>query len=145
MDQRLSAVTVGVQDLGRARRFYEEGLGWKPGFTNEEIVFYQLNGLVLILWGRASLAEDGGVPDGPAGFSGIALAHNVESPEAVDALLARAVAAGARLTRPAHGADWGGYSGYFTDPEGHLWEVAFNPHWVITPDGNTRIGSDAPA
>lgn len=140
MEQRLSAVTVGVGDLARARRFYEEGLGWKPGSTTGEIVFYQLNGLVLILWGRASLAEDGGVSNTPAGFSGLALAHNVASEAEADALLARAEAAGATITRPAHRADWGGYSGYFTDPEGHLWEVAYNPHWVITAEGNTLLG-----
>lgn len=139
MEQRLSAVTLGVDDLGRARRFYEEGLGWQPGFSNDEIVFYQLNGMVLILWARAALAEDAGVADTPPAFPGLALAHNVASPEETDALLARAVAAGATLTRPAHRADWGGYSGYFRSPDGHLWEIAHNPTWVLTPDGNTRL------
>ena len=138
MQQRLSLVTLGVGDLARARRFYE-ALGWttraSPG---DDIVFFQAGGMVVALWGRAELAEDSGVEDG-GGWGGVTLAHNVRSPAEVDAVLAAAEAAGARIARPGAATFWGGYSGAFVDPEGHPWEVAHNPHWTLGEDGSVTL------
>ena len=141
MEQRLSLVTLGVTDLDRSRRFYEDGLGWRAsevGASTGEVVFFQLGGIALALWGREALAADAGLPSpGPGGsFSGVALAHNVRSREEVDAVLARARAAGGRVLRPGGAASWGGYTGYFADPDGHLWEVAWNPHFTLREDGS---------
>ncbi|HEU4565175.1 MAG TPA: VOC family protein [Gemmatimonadaceae bacterium] len=145
MEQRVSLLTLGVGDLARARRFYEQGLGWTAGFAAGDVVFFQIGGAVLALWPRAELAADAGVGGADAGgFGGIALAHNVRSREEVDAVLAEAVAAGARLARPARETEWGGYSGYFADPEGHLWEVAWNPHWQLRADGTVSLQREEP-
>ena len=140
MEQRLSLVTLGVADLERARRFYEDGLGWRRGNDHEEVVFYQLRGMVLALWGREALAQDARQPDAGDGFGGIALAYNARSREEVDAVLAQAKSAGGRIPKPAVDASWGGYSGYFADPDGHLWEIAWNPGWTIMDDGSVRLG-----
>lgn len=140
MDQRLSLVTLGVADLGRAARFYEEGLGWRRGTNNDGVVFFQTPGTIVALWPRAELAADVGVPAEGSGFGGVALAFNARSREEVDAVLAEAKAAGARIVKRAAEAFWGGYSGYFADPDGHLWEVAFNPFWTITDDGRVVLG-----
>jgi len=140
MEQRMSLVTLGVADLARARRFYE-GLGWRVGMAVEgEVVFFQLNGLVLSLYPRAALARDAGVAEAGSGFTGITLAHNVRSKAEVDAVLGEAARVGGRIVRPALRAEWGGYSGYFTDPDGHLWEVAHNPGFPIDAEDNTRLG-----
>lgn len=142
MEQRLSLITLGVADLARSRRFYEEGLGWRPsGAGNDEVAFYQLGGLALALWGREDLAADAGLPrPGPAeGFAGIALAHNGRARDEVDTILARAAAAGGRLLRAGAATPWGGYTGYFADPDGHLWEVAWNPHFPLEADGSLRL------
>jgi len=139
MEQRLSLVTLGVADLARARRFYGEGLGWRRGNAEEGIAFYQMPGAILALWSRPDLAEDAGVADSGAQFSGVTLAYNARSRQEVDAVLAEAVAAGATLSKPAHDTVWGGYSGYFADPDGHLWEVAHNPFWTIADDGAIRL------
>ena len=139
MEQRLSLVTLGVADLARSRRFYEDGLGWKRGNDNDSVAFYQMPGGIFALWSRASLAEDAGVSDAGASFAGIALAYNARNREEVDAVLAEAKAAGAGLVKPAHDTFWGGYSGYFADPDGHLWEVAHNPFWTIAEDGAVRL------
>ncbi|CAN5367205.1 VOC family protein [soil metagenome] len=130
MEPRLSLVTLGVSDLARARTFYEHGLGWpvQPQSTGD-VVFFGLQGLWLALWSREALAEDAGLSPGGSGFSGIALAHNVRTRQEVDAVLAQAEGAGARIVRGAQEVFWGGYTGYFTDPDGHLWEVAHNPHF----------------
>jgi catechol 2,3-dioxygenase-like lactoylglutathione lyase family enzyme len=138
MEQRLSVVTLGVADLERARRFYE-ALGWKRGNRHESVVFFQLNGMVLSLFSRQALAEDTQVPPEGSGFGGIVLAHNARSREDVDAVLAEAERAGARILKPAQDAFWGGYSGCFADPDGHPWEVAWNPEWELTPEGNVRL------
>src|SRR5688572_3242821 len=138
MEQRLSVVTLGVADLDRSRRFYE-ALGWKRGNTHAEVVFFQLNGMVLSLWSRASLAADANLPNEGGGFGGIVLAYNARSREEVDAVLAEAERAGARILKPAGEAFWGGYSGCFADPDGHPWEVAWNPEWELTPEGNVRL------
>ena len=139
MEQRLSLVTLGVADLTRARRFYEDGLGWTRGNDHAEVVFYQLGGMVLALWGRAALAQDAGVAHGRDGFGGIALAYNARSRTEVDAVLAEAAAAGATIVKPAADTFWGGYAGYFADPDGHLWEIAWNPEWTLAEDGSVRL------
>ena len=138
MEQRLSVVTLGVADLERARRFYES-LGWQRGNRHESVVFFQLNGMVLSLFSREALAEDTQVPEAGSGFGGIVLAYNARSREDVDAVLAEAERAGARILKPAQDAFWGGYSGCFADPDGHPWEVAWNPEWELTPEGNVRL------
>ncbi|MBX7450323.1 VOC family protein [Mycolicibacterium sp. 3033] len=138
MEQRISLITLGVDDLTRARRFYEDGLGWQPRDAPEGVVFYQLPGIALALFGRADLAEDSHHPvDGR--FSGITIAINQRTEADVDAALEQAVAAGATLLKPAERVFWGGYSGYFADPDGHVWEVALNPAWTINEDGTLTI------
>ena len=141
MEQRMSLITLGVGDLARARRFYEQGLGWRVGLAVAgEVAFFQLNGLILSLCSCAALAQDAGVAEAGSGFAGITLAHNVRSEEEVDTLLSEAQRAGGRVVKPALRAEWGGYSGYFADLDGHLWEVAFNPGFPIDAEGNTRLG-----
>jgi catechol 2,3-dioxygenase-like lactoylglutathione lyase family enzyme len=141
MEQRVSLVTLGVADLERALRFYEQ-LGWRRGNAHAEVVFFQLGGLVLGLFSREALAADAGLPSaGSGGFGGMALAYNARSREEVDAVLAEAAAAGATILKPAEDAFWGGYSGYFADPDGHLWEVAWNPEWTIREDGSVKLGT----
>jgi catechol 2,3-dioxygenase-like lactoylglutathione lyase family enzyme len=128
MEPRISIVTLGVADLQRSIRFYEQGLGWKRSSAGgEAIVFFHTRGVVLALYPRQLLAEDANLVNGH-GFGGITLAHNVESKAAVDAVLTQAVAAGATLIKLPRTAEWGGYSGYFADPDGHLFEVAWNPN-----------------
>jgi catechol 2,3-dioxygenase-like lactoylglutathione lyase family enzyme len=138
MEQRVSVITLGVRDLRRARDFYE-ALGWKTNAApGDDVVFFQAGGMVVSLWGRDQLAEDSGVQDG-GGWGGTTLAHNVRSPAEVDAVLAQANAAGGTITRPGGETFWGGYSGVFTDPDGHPWEVAHNPHWTVAEDGAVRL------
>jgi len=138
MDQRLSVVTLGVSDLRRARAFYE-ALGWKTeAGPDDDVVFFQAGGLVVALWSRESLAEDSTVDD-TGGWGGITLAHNVGSPAEVDAVIAEAQVAGARVGRPGAETFWGGYSGVFIDPDGHPWEVAHNPHWQLGEDGSVSL------
>ncbi len=137
MEQRLSLVTLGVSDLARARAFYER-LGWKRTGDDEEVAFFQAGGMVVALWSRAHLAEDSTVEDA-GGWGGVTLAQNVRSPADVDAVLAEAKAAGARIGREGAETFWGGYSGVFVDPDGHPWEVAHNPFWTIDEDGSTRL------
>ncbi len=138
MEQRVSLVTLGVRDLARARAFYET-LGWRTNAApGDEVVFFQAGGMIIALWGRAELAEDSGVEDS-GGWGGITLAHNVRSPAEVDAVIAEAEAAGATVTRPGAATFWGGYSGAFTDSDGHAWEVAHNPHWTLAEDGSVSL------
>jgi predicted lactoylglutathione lyase len=139
MEQRVSLVTLGVADVAAARRFYE-ALGWTPGPTaGDEVVFFQAGRMILALWGRAALADDSGVTDA-GGWGGITLAHNVGSPAEVDAVLGQARAAGASIPREGGETFWGGYSGVFVDPDGHPWEVAYNPFWTLEDDGSIRLG-----
>ena len=127
MEQRISIITLGVADVSRARTFYER-LGWR-GQEMEETVFFQAGSMALILWGRVKLAEDSGVADtGAGGFDGVVLAHNLRSRAEVDALMDTAATAGAEITRSARETFYGGYAGYFQDPDGHLWEIAWNPN-----------------
>ena len=139
MEQRVSLVTLGVSDLRRARRFYENGLGWTPGFASDDVVFYETGGPIIGLFGRRELASDARIKDDGSGFGGVALAHNVRSREEVDAVLEEVKRAGAKILKPAEKTPWGGYSGYFTDMDGHLWEVAHNPAWTIGDDGSVRM------
>jgi hypothetical protein len=139
MEQSLSLVTLGVADLDRSRRFYVEGLGWRPAFENGDVIFFEAGGAVLALWSRQSLAADARLSAQGSGFGGIALAHNVRRREEVDAALAQAAAAGAAILKPGEEASWGGYTGYFADPDGHPWEVAWNPHWTIREDGSVKL------
>jgi catechol 2,3-dioxygenase-like lactoylglutathione lyase family enzyme len=140
MDQRVSLITLGVADLARSRAFYEK-LGWKTGAEpGDDVVFFQAGAMIVALWDRRMLAEDSGVEDG-GGWGGVALAYNARSPEQVDAVLAEAAAAGARIARGGAETFWGGYSGVFIDPDGHPWEVAHNPHWTLHDDGSVSLSS----
>jgi hypothetical protein len=138
VEQRVSLVTLGVRDLARARAFYE-ALGWttraEPG---DDVVFFQAGGMVVALWDRARLAEDSGVEDA-GGWGGVTFAHNVRSPEEVDAVTEEARRAGANVVREPAETFWGGYSAAFTDPDGHPWEVAHNPRWTIREDGSIEL------
>lgn len=135
MQPRISMMTLGVRDLARSVRFYEQGLGLPRMDSPPEVAFFTLNGSWLGLYDRQSLAEEAGVPAEGTGFAGFTIAHNVVSEAAVDELLNQAVSAGATLVKPAQKVFWGGYSGYFSDPDGYLWEVAHNPlFWVGSKD-----------
>jgi len=137
MEQRISIVTLGVADLARSTRFYE-ALGWQ-GQEMQETVFFQAGGQAVVLWGREKVAQDVGIDDDGSGFGGIALAQNVRSREEVDAVIAAARAAGATVTKEPAETFYGGYAGYFLDPDGHAWEVAHNPGFTVEPDGSLTL------
>ena len=139
MEQRLSLVTLGVSDLARARRFYEDGLGWRRGNDEPGVAFYEMPGGILALWSRESLAADARVADTGVGIRGITPPPNTRSRGGGDALPPEAGPPRARLLKPAEEVFWGGYSGYFADPDGHVWEVAHNPFWTITADGRVSL------
>ena len=139
MEQRISLVTLGVGDLARARAFYTEGIGWRPVFESDTAVFFQLNAILLGLYPLDELAGDAG-SDRKLGTGGMALAYNTRSREEVDVLLKTAENAGAILPAPATEKFWGGYSGYFQDPDGHLWEIAWNPGFKLDAAGNVEFG-----
>lgn len=139
MKPRITVITVGVDDLERAVRFYQDGLGLQTeGIVGQEfdygaVAFFDLQaGLKLALWPRASLARDTGLPLGPACATELSLGHNVASRAEVDAVMAQARCAGATIVKPAQDTFWGGYAGYFQDPDQHLWEVVWNPQWALT-------------
>ncbi|POH58818.1 VOC family protein [Arthrobacter glacialis] len=140
MEQRLTFISLGVHTVERSREFYLTGLGWTahqevPG----QVIFLQLNhGLILSLWSREAMAAELGVEPSD-GVPPITLSHNVGSVAEVDAVLAQAVAAGAVVDHPAAQQPWGGYSGYFADPDGFRWEVAFNPTWAVDDAGNVTV------
>jgi uncharacterized protein len=135
VEQRVSLITLGVADLARARAFYE-GLGWVTRAAPEDdVVFFQANGMVVALWSRERLADDSGVTDG-GGWGGVTLAYNVSSPAEADAVIDEARRAGARIAREGAETFWGGYSGVFVDPDGHPWEIAHNPHWTLQDNGS---------
>lgn len=139
MQQQISIITLGVADLARSRRFYAEGFGWTPVFENGEIVFYQMNGLVLGTWGKADLADDmqRKNTDSPGNY---ALAHNVPSQGDVQPLLDRLAAHGGTILRDGDAPPHGGFRGYIADPDGHAWEIAHNPAWKIDADGHVTFG-----
>lgn len=139
MQPRLSFVTLGVEDVARARGFYE-ALGFKASAaSNPSVTFFDAGGVVLSLFGRKALAADALVKSGRPGFSGVALAHNVGSEAEVDRVLEEAVRAGAKLLKSGQKAFWGGYSGYFADPDGHIWEVAHNPFFPLDAAGHSTL------
>jgi catechol 2,3-dioxygenase-like lactoylglutathione lyase family enzyme len=130
MRPKLNLVTLGVRDFERSLQFYREGLGWQPSSASQgDVVFFPLGGVVLSLYPRDKLAEDAQVDSAGSGFSGITLAYNTKSQEEVDEVLRTVESLGAKIVKKAQKVFWGGYSGYFADPDGHLWEVAWNPFW----------------
>ncbi|MFF5177647.1 VOC family protein [Micromonospora sp. NPDC000316] len=135
MEQRISLVTLGVTDVARAKAFYEQ-LGWR-GQEVEETVFFQAGGLALVLWGRDKLAADAGISN--PGTGAMTLAQNVRSRAEVDEVIATAIEAGAEVTKPARETFYGGYAGYFADPDGHMWEIAWNPGFLLGPDGTLTV------
>jgi len=135
----VSLITLGVADVPRSRRFYE-ALGFTASSqSNESLAFFQLSGVVLAVFGRDALAADAYVPSEGSGFRAVALAQNRASTEEVDAAIAHAVACGGTLVKAAETVFWGGYSGYFADPDGHLWEVAHNPFFPLSDDGRITL------
>jgi catechol 2,3-dioxygenase-like lactoylglutathione lyase family enzyme len=137
MQPRITVLTLGVDDLERAVSFYRDGLGLKTEgivgteFEHGAVAFFDLQvGLRLALWPRASLAHDAGLPVGPPSTANLSLGHNVGSKAEVDTVMEQVARAGARIVKPAQETFWGGYAGYFHDPDQHLWEVVWNPHWI---------------
>jgi catechol 2,3-dioxygenase-like lactoylglutathione lyase family enzyme len=136
---RATLVTLGVSDVARAARFYQT-LGMKRGVkAAKDVAFFEAGAIVLSLYGRSDLAKDAGIENSRPGFSGVALAFNVEEEASVEKVLEAAIAAGGRMIKPAQRAFWGGYSGYFADPDGHLWEVAHNPGFPLDKEGQIRL------
>ena len=140
MPASVTLITLGVADVEASRKFYQ-ALGFRASRASVagEVAFFQAGGVALALWSRAKLAADARLADSAAGFAGIAIARNVASKAEVDAVLAAAAAAGGRVAKPAIDTSWGGYSGYFTDPDLHLWEIAWNPHFTLLADGSLRL------
>lgn len=136
--QRVTLITLGVDDLDRAKTFYA-ALGWVPAEEQDGVAFYQINGLVLGLFGRAELAKDQGRAGAVLGTGAITLAQNFNDQAAVDTAYAEAIAAGATALKAPENVFWGGYSGYFADPDGHVWEVAHNPFWPLNEDGSLTL------
>jgi uncharacterized glyoxalase superfamily protein PhnB len=138
MKQRITVLTIGVDDLKKSLKFYRDGLGLETqGIVGEEfeygaVVFFDLqNGIKLALYPRESLARDANIPQTPPSATELSIGHNVNSKKEVDAIMAQAKKAGAKIIKPAQKTFWGGYAGYFQDPDGHLWEIAWNPAWKI--------------
>jgi predicted lactoylglutathione lyase len=141
MEQRMSLVTLGVHDLGRARGFYE-AIGWRSGAApDDDVVFFQCVGMIVALWDRAKLAEDSTVTDS-GGWGGVTPAYCTRSREEVDTVIEEARKAGGTIGREPAETFWGGYSGIFIDPDGHAWEVAHNPNWTIEDDGSVTLPRD---
>ena len=136
--QRVTLITLGVADPDRARAFYA-ALGWTPAEETGTVVFYQMNGLVLGLFGLSDLAADQGRPEAALGTGAMTLAQNFATEAEVDAAYAAALAAGATPLKAPQKVFWGGYSGYFADPDGHVWEMAMNPFWPLAPDGSLTL------
>jgi len=139
MEQRISIVTLGVTDLDRSREFYER-LGWCRSMAQSDgIVFFQAGGMALALYPRDELAKDANISPKGNGFRSVTLAYNARGRAEVDSVLEEAKVAGANIIKPAQEAFWGGYSGYFSDPDGFLWEVAWNPFFPLEDDGSIRL------
>ena len=136
MRQKLSIVTLGVKNFQRSLDFYKNGLGWKPSRASDKIAFFPMDGIILALYPREKLAEDATVDSTGSGFSGITLAYNAKSQEEVDEVLHTAQSVGAKIIKQAQHVFWGGYSGYFADPDGYLWEVAWNPSFAFDEKDN---------
>jgi predicted lactoylglutathione lyase len=142
MKQSVSLITLGISDYERAKSFYAT-LGWSPALEIEETVFYQADGVALVLWSREKLAADTGIADDGSGWGGITLAHNVASRQEVDDLLERAFTAGATITRQSCETFYGGYAGAVRDLDGHAWEIAHNPGFGLVADGSVLLGERA--
>lgn len=138
--QRVTLITLGVADLDRAKAFYA-ALGWQPALSYDGVAFYQMHGAGLALFGRDDLAADQNRAPGDLGTGAMTLAQNFTTEAEVDAAFALALAAGAQVVKPPQKAEWGGYSGYYADPDGHVWEVAMNPFWPLSPDGSLTLPS----
>lgn len=136
--QQIAVITLGTNDRQAARRFYTDGFGWSPVFENDEIMFFQMNGLMLGIWDSAALAADMQRPG--AGGGAVALAHNLPRQDDVTPLMERLVAAGGTLLRAADAPVHGGFRGYVADPDGHAWEIAWNPNWSIDAEGRVTFG-----
>lgn len=141
MQQQISIVTLGIDDLARSNRFYREGYGWRPVFENEEIAFYQMNGLVLGTWMKSALSEDMQRAATGSASAAFALAHNVHAKADVEPLIERLLATGGKLLRAADEPPHGGYRGYVADPDGHAWEIAWNAVWPIDPQGHVSFAT----
>lgn len=140
--QRVTLITLGVSDIDRSRAFYA-ALGWEPAEAQEGVVFYQLHGAVLALFGLADLAADQGRAGATLGIGAVTLAQNFQTRTQVDTAFAAAIAAGATPLKPPQDVFWGGYSGYYADPDGHVWEVAMNPFWPLAADGSLTLPKPA--
>jgi uncharacterized protein len=138
MQQQISVVTLGIADIARSRRFYVEGFGWKPVFENPEVVFYQMNGLMLGTWLSKALEED--MQRGTARPGTFALAHNVKTKDEVQPVIDRLARFGGKVLRPGDAPPHGGFRGYIADPDDHAWEIAWNPAWPISPEGYVTWG-----
>jgi uncharacterized protein len=140
MEPRISLVTLGVRSVSRSVAFYRDILGWRTDYhKGDPVAFFQLNGMILGLYGHAALARDATVDSRRHGFRGVTLAHNVRSRVAVDKVFAQIRKRGGWIVKPPKVAEWGGYSGYFSDPDGHLWEVAHNPGWKLDKNGAVKL------
>ena len=138
MQQQISVITLGIADLARSRRFYADGFGWKPVFENQDVIFYQMNGLMLGTWLTKALEEDSRRSLArPGAFS---IAHNVRTKEEVQPVLDQLAKFGGRILRPADAPPHGGFRGYIADPDDHTWEIAWNPAWPISPEGYVSWG-----
>jgi len=140
MQQQVAVVTLGIADLGRSRRFYTDGFGWKPVFENDEVIFYQMNGFVLSTWQAAALERDM-MRSGWSRPGAFALAHNVSARDDVLPTMERLVANGGHILRPADEPAHGGFRGYVADPDAHAWEIAWNPAWPIDRNGHVTFGT----
>jgi uncharacterized protein len=140
MQQKLHLITLGVHDFKRAMRFYRDGLGWAPSSASQDdVAFFPMGGVVVGLYPREKLADDATVPPAGSGFSGVTLSYNTRSQEEVDQILLAVEKIGGKVVKPGGKVFWGGYNGYFADPEGHLWEVAWNPYFEFDEAGNLRL------
>jgi uncharacterized protein len=140
MQQKLHLITLGVADFERSLHFYQDGLGWKASSASQDdVAFFSMGGVVFALYSRDKLAEDAAVPPEGSGFSGITLAYNTRSREEVDSVLEKVKGIGAKVVKPASEVFWGGYNGYFADPDGYLWEVAWNPFFEFDESGNLKL------
>ena len=140
MRQKISLITLGVSDFERSLKFYRDGLGWQPSSaSSDDVAFFSMGGVVFSLYPRDKLAEDALVPDEGSGFPGFTLAYNTRSKEEVEDVLEKARSLGARITKEAQDVFWGGYNGYFADPDGYLWEVAWNPFFEFDEQDNQKL------
>jgi catechol 2,3-dioxygenase-like lactoylglutathione lyase family enzyme len=146
VERRMSLVTLGVADLKRAIGFYRDVVGWEPTTLADDVVFFDLGGMILGLWPHRELAADEGMAGAePGAYHGFSIAYNARSHEEVDAIFRRLEEGGARIARPPVETDWGGYSRYFADPDNHFWEIAWNPFWSVGADGRISLTANQDA